>query len=83
MDEWRKFYEKHEEYEFLGVLEGDYYDSKGKETSYLLEIKETVESARIIALEEEAKRKEEQLKRRATRLARAREKEAQEEAAEF
>ena len=38
MVEWRKFYEDHETYKFVGVLDGDYYDSEGKATQYLKDI---------------------------------------------
>lgn len=69
MDEWRSFYEKHEEYRFLGVLEGEYYDSNGKETEYLLKIRETIAVAKKESEERERLRREELDKRRAARLA--------------
>eukprot|EP01083_Nonionella_stella_P269100 910214_1 len=38
MTEWRKFYEEHEEYTYVGTLNGDFYDSEGKPTQYLDDI---------------------------------------------
>lgn len=35
MELWRSFYEEHEEYFFVGVLEGEFYDAQGKQTPYL------------------------------------------------
>jgi len=35
MELWRSFYEEHEEYFFVGVLEGEFYDTQGKQTPYL------------------------------------------------
>ncbi len=38
MVEWQTFYEDHESYKFVGVLEGDFYDSEGRPTQYLTDI---------------------------------------------
>lgn len=38
MYQWKKFYEDHEVYEFMGYLIGDFYDSNGKPTQYLKDI---------------------------------------------
>jgi hypothetical protein len=35
MEDWRHFYETHEEYFFVGKLNGEFYDSKGEPTEYL------------------------------------------------
>ena len=70
MDDWRSFYETHDTYIFLGVLEGEYYDKEGKATPYLEEIKEKIVTGRKVVEEKERKRKEEQKRRRAERLAR-------------
>jgi hypothetical protein len=75
MEEWRRFYEAHEEYRFLGVLNGEYYDSEGKETPYLVKIKETIVIAKAEAMEREKKRQEDLMKRKAARLAAQKEKE--------
>ncbi len=70
IEDWRAFYETHDDYKFLGVLEGDYYDKEGKATPYLMEIREKIDIGRKEEEEKQRKRKEEQAKRRAERLAR-------------
>mmetsp|Transcript_19563 Transcript_19563/g.24666 ORF Transcript_19563/g.24666 Transcript_19563/m.24666 type:complete len:100 (-) Transcript_19563:138-437(-) len=79
MEQWRDFYEQHETYKFLGVLEGDYYDSEGKETPDLVKIRETIVTTRTEYEETERKRKEDLAKRRAARLAAEEEKKKAEE----
>lgn len=83
MDGWRLFYEEHEEYQFLGVLVGDYYDSEGKETPYLVKIRETVKVAQAEALEKKRIRDEALKKRRLERLAREAGEEAEKTNAEL
>lgn len=68
MEQWRDFYEDHEEYRFLGVLDGEYYDSTGKETPYLLKIREKVMIAKIEVEVEERQRQERLSERRKMRL---------------
>lgn len=75
MEEWRRFYETHEEYRFLGVLVGEYYDGEGKETPYLVKIKEAIVVGKAEAMEREKKRQEDLMKRKAARLAAQKEKE--------
>lgn len=38
MYQWKKFYEDHEVYEFMGYLIGEFYDSNGQPTQYLKDI---------------------------------------------
>ncbi|KAI1731877.1 cytochrome b5-like heme/Steroid binding domain-containing protein [Ditylenchus destructor] len=45
IEEWLGFYER--EYELIGVLEGTYYDSRGKPTRRLKEVQSLIEHARI------------------------------------
>ena len=68
MEQWRQFYEDHEVYRFLGVLDGEYYDKNGKETPYLLKIREKVTIAKVEVEIEERKRKEKLEERRKMRL---------------
>mmetsp|Transcript_25163 Transcript_25163/g.29127 ORF Transcript_25163/g.29127 Transcript_25163/m.29127 type:complete len:190 (-) Transcript_25163:159-728(-) len=58
MSGWREFYEKHETYRFLGILEGEYYDNEGKPTPYLEEIRSTVAIAVEKVEEDKRKRRE-------------------------
>jgi predicted heme/steroid binding protein len=44
MYQWKKFYEDHEIYEFMGYLIGDFYDSNGEPTQYLKDIIARVQS---------------------------------------
>ena len=69
MYEWRTFYEEHEEYQFVGVLDGDYYDSEGKETPYLVEVREKAFVAKKQAEEKQKERDAALKKRRQERLA--------------
>jgi len=69
MDEWRMFYEEHENYTFLGVLVGDYYDSEGKETPYLVKIREAIKITKEEIRERERLNQEDQRRRREERLA--------------
>lgn len=82
MDDWRSFYETHETYRFLGVLEGDYYDREGKVRPYLKEIREKIEIGRKEVEEKKRKQEEEQKRRKAERLAREAAQREEEERAE-
>ena len=44
MDQWRDFYESHEDYFFVGKLDGDFYDFKGEPTKYLQAIQAKMKS---------------------------------------
>mmetsp|Transcript_4147 Transcript_4147/g.5621 ORF Transcript_4147/g.5621 Transcript_4147/m.5621 type:complete len:193 (-) Transcript_4147:603-1181(-) len=46
IESWRKFYHEHETYEFIGVLEGIYYDKDGKPTDDLKNLRVRIESAK-------------------------------------
>eukprot|EP01064_Diplonema_japonicum_P019686 TRINITY_DN2847_c0_g2_i1.p1 TRINITY_DN2847_c0_g2~~TRINITY_DN2847_c0_g2_i1.p1 ORF type:complete len:319 (+),score=70.47 TRINITY_DN2847_c0_g2_i1:94-957(+) len=43
--EWRQFYRDHEDYRFVGVLEGDYFTASGQPTEHLLEVNKAFERA--------------------------------------
>jgi len=38
IESWREFYETHETYSFIGLLQGEYYDVQGGQTPYLQSI---------------------------------------------
>lgn len=40
IEQWREFYETHETYSYVGLLQGEYYDAEGKQTAYLQSILE-------------------------------------------
>jgi len=42
IDEWMKFYEDHETYNFVGLLQGDFYDSEGNPTPLLDDINKKI-----------------------------------------
>ena len=44
IEEWRQFYANHEEYKFVGYLEGPLYDSEGNETKLLNELKQKLKN---------------------------------------
>lgn len=44
LETWQKFYDDHETYKFVGLLEGIYYDAEGKPTPLLNEITEKIAS---------------------------------------
>mmetsp|Transcript_9472 Transcript_9472/g.13427 ORF Transcript_9472/g.13427 Transcript_9472/m.13427 type:complete len:108 (+) Transcript_9472:403-726(+) len=50
VESWREFYEKKDEYKFIGVLEGDLYDSSGNPTELLKKIRKALEKNRIAEL---------------------------------
>ena len=67
--DWSLFYEKHETYEFMGVLvNSKYYDENGEETEVRKDIVDRASRAKVIVEKEKEERKKARLeKRRAER----------------
>ena len=63
--DWSQFYEKHETYQFMGVLiNSKYYDENGVETDVRKDIVERASKAKIIADKEKEARKKARLEKR-------------------
>ena len=57
--DWASFYDKHEEYFFVGLLVGEYYDEEGKPTAHMNAITQKIE-----IFEEEKKLRDEKKKKK-------------------
>mmetsp|Transcript_12254 Transcript_12254/g.17093 ORF Transcript_12254/g.17093 Transcript_12254/m.17093 type:complete len:174 (-) Transcript_12254:153-674(-) len=44
LDQWKSFYVKHDKYEFIGRLEGRFYDKEGNPTTEMEDVKEKIAS---------------------------------------
>ena len=44
IEQWREFYETHETYTYVGLLQGKYYDAEGEKTPYLQSIMAMISS---------------------------------------
>lgn len=63
--EWSEFYEKHETYEYLGLLVGSkYYDEDGNETDVRKTIIEKAEEAKVVAEREKEEKKKARLEKK-------------------
>lgn len=67
LETWREFYEKEDKYNFVGVLEGELYDSEGKPTDELKRIDEAIIEGKVKMEEKKKKNRELAAKRRADR----------------
>ena len=57
LETWREFYEKEEKYPFVGVLEGEYFDSEGNPTEVTMKLREIIKVEKVNAEIREAERK--------------------------
>jgi hypothetical protein len=63
--EWSQFYEKHEVYEYMGVLAGGkYYDEKGEEREVRRVILKKAEEAKVVADREKEEKKKARLEKK-------------------
>jgi predicted heme/steroid binding protein len=58
LDTWRKSYQENEKYPFLGVLEGELYNSEGALTEVGQRVQEVIREQKLAAEKKEAERQE-------------------------